>query len=79
MPIDLEVKYTDGTKELYYIPLQMMRGEKPEEFPRVLLKDWAWAYPTYILEINKPKSKILSVTIDPKGLMADINKENNTY
>ena len=79
MPIDLEVKYTDGTKELYYIPLQMMRGEKPEESPRVLLKDWAWAYPTYIFEINKPKSKILSVTIDPKGLMADINKENNIY
>ena len=29
MPIDLEVTYKDGTKELFNIPLQMMRGEKP--------------------------------------------------
>lgn len=79
MPIDLEITFTDGTKELFYIPLQMMRGEKPAESPRTTLKDWAWAYPTYSFEINKPKSKILTVTIDPKNLMADVNKENNTY
>jgi len=79
MPIDIEIKYTDGTKELFYIPLQMMRGEKPQEEPRILLEDWAWAYPSYRFKINKQKSKILSVTIDPKGLMADINRENNRY
>ena len=79
MPIDLEITYTDGAKELFYIPLQMMRGEKPEESPRKTLNDWAWAYPTYTFKINKPKAKILSVTIDPKNLMADVNKENNVY
>jgi hypothetical protein len=79
MPIDIEIEYTDGTKELFYIPLQMMRGEKPQEEKRTLLKDWAWAFPTYAFNINKPKSKILSVTIDPKGLMADIDRQNNTY
>ena len=79
MPIDLEISYTDGSKELFYIPLQMMRGEKPEESPRKTLNDWAWAYPTYTFMINKPKVKILSVAIDPKNLMADVNKENNVY
>ncbi len=79
MPIDLEVIYTDGSKELFYIPLQMMRGEKPAESPRTTLKDWAWAYPTYRFEIKRPKFKILSVTIDPKNKMADVNKENNTF
>ncbi|HBX61672.1 MAG TPA: peptidase M1, partial [Flavobacteriaceae bacterium] len=31
MPIDLLVEYTDGSKELFYIPLREMRGEKPAE------------------------------------------------
>ena len=34
MPIDLDVTYKDGTKEQFYIPLQMMRGEKPINFKR---------------------------------------------
>ncbi len=79
MPIDLEVEYKDGTKELFYIPLQMMRGEKPIESIRTLLSDWAWAYPTYSFSINKSKKKIKSITIDPKSLMADIDDLNNRY
>ena len=72
MPIDLTVTYTDGSSEDFYIPLQMMRGEKPTT--ATLLSDWAWAYPTYTFETSKT---IQSVEIDPKGLMADIEKENN--
>ncbi|MBT8308977.1 MAG: M1 family metallopeptidase [Flavobacteriaceae bacterium] len=77
MPIDLEVEFNDGTSQLFYIPLQIMRGEKPGTSPRTVLNDWAWAYPTYTFSINRPKSDIKSITIDPKGLMADINKDNN--
>ena len=72
MPIDLTVTYTDGTSEDFYIPLQMMRGEKPTS--STIIKDWAWAYPTYTFET--PKS-VKSVQIDPSGLMADIDKSNN--
>ena len=77
MPLDIEVEYTDGTKEQFYIPLQEMRGEKPSNSPRTILDDWAWAYPTYSFNINKTKSEIKTVTIDSKGLMADINRGNN--
>ena len=77
MPIDLEVEYADGTKETYYIPLQIMRGEKPSNSPRKVLNDWAWAYPTYTFSLNRPKSAIKSIVIDPKGMMADINRDNN--
>ncbi len=73
MPIDLTVTYTDNSTEDFYIPLQMMRGEKPTS--ATTIKDWAWAYPTYTFNTNKA---IKSVTIDPKEMMADINKENNT-
>ena len=72
MPLDITVTYTDGSTEDFYIPLQMMRGEKPTL--ATLIKDWAWAYPTYTFETSKT---IKSVEIDPKGLMADIEKENN--
>ena len=72
MPIDVSVIYIDGTTEDFYIPLQMMRGEKPTS--ATTKKDWAWAYPTYTFEVSKA---IKSVEIDPKGLMADIDKTNN--
>ncbi|NOY47129.1 MAG: M1 family metallopeptidase, partial [Chlorobi bacterium] len=78
MPIDIEVVYIDGAKEEFYIPLQMMRGAKPSNSSRTVLKDWAWASPSYSFTINKPKKDIKSVTIDVKNKMADINKYNNS-
>ncbi|WP_341214708.1 M1 family metallopeptidase [uncultured Wocania sp.] len=72
MPIDLTVTYTDGSTEDFYIPLQMMRGEKPTN--ATIIKDWAWAYPTYTFKTSKA---IKSVQIDPQEKMADIDKSNN--
>ena len=72
MPIDLKITYTDGSSESFYIPLQMMRGEKPTE--ATILKDWAWAYPTYSFKTSKT---IKLVEIDPLNQMADLNKNNN--
>jgi hypothetical protein len=82
MPIDLSVEYLDGTKENFYIPLRMMNFEKENpnsNIKRTVLKDWAWAYPTFEFNIAKPKSSIKKITIDESGLMADINKENNIF
>lgn len=73
MPIDLTVTYTDGSTENFYIPLQMMRGEKPTS--ATIISDWAWAYPTYTFKTSKP---VASIQIDPKEAMADINKANNS-
>ena len=81
MPIDLYVTYEDGSQESFYIPLQMMRGEKDNPYPtfkRTVLKDWAWAYPTYSFEITNGK-KVKNMMIDASLLMADIDMENNLY
>ena len=78
MPLDVEVEYSDGLKELFYIPLQMMRGEKPSNSPRTVLKDWSWANPLYKFTINRIREDIVTITIDPKNKMADINKYNNS-
>ena len=82
MPIDVLVEYTDGTKESFYIPLRMMSFEKENPtpaIPRTVLKDWAWAYPTFEFSISKPKTAIKKITIDPSGLMADVKQSNNVY
>lgn len=82
MPIDLTVEYTDGTKESFYIPLRMMNFIKENPNPsvkRTVLNDWAWAMPTYNFTIDKSKSAIKKITIDPSGLMADVKAANNVY
>lgn len=72
MPIDLTVTYEDGSTEDFYIPLQMMRGEKPTE--ATIISDWAWANPNYTFEVTKV---VKSVEIDPKQWVADIDRDNN--
>ena len=74
MPIDVEVTYTDGSKETFNIPLRMMRGEKPTK--ATIITDWTWAHPTYTFATSK---EVKSVEIDPSKLMADINQENNSF
>ena len=83
MPIDLLVEYTDGSKELFYIPLREMRGEKPAEnlveyqgAKRTILEDWFWTKPTYDVKVSK---EIKQVTIDPTKRLADVNDKNNVF
>ncbi|MFL9845865.1 M1 family metallopeptidase [Flavobacterium rhizosphaerae] len=81
MPLDIIVGYSDGSQESFYVPLQMMHYEKPNPFAvkRTVVKDWDWAHPTYTFTINKPKSDISIIMIDPAQQMADVNKENNLF
>ncbi len=81
MPIDLYVTYEDGSQELFYIPLRMMWGEKPNPFTdlnRTVLNDWAWANPNYTFEITNGKT-VKNMMIDATRRMADINQENNLW
>ena len=80
MPIDLLVVYEDGTQETFYIPNTLMRWEKPNPYgnlKRTVLKGWDWAYPTLTFETSKKGIK--AVIIDPSGLMADVDLNNNTW
>ena len=73
MPLDIVVKFTDGTSKNYNIALEMMRGNKTTK--ATILKDWGWAYPTYTFSVDKPVKKVTIVT---KGLLADVNSDNNS-
>lgn len=80
MPIDLLVEKKDGSAEIHYIPLRLMRGTKPveyEQFQRIIHEEWPWVYPTYTVKVNSPINQIKSVVIDPSNRMADVNRDNN--
>jgi hypothetical protein len=82
MPLDVFVIYKDGSKESYYIPLDLMCGEKNNPFPEIprkILPDWRYGVPQYEFVIDKPKEQIKVLIIDPLGISADINLENNAY
>ena len=82
MPIDLEVEFTDGSVEHYYIPMRIMWGEKENENPEIerhVAEDWPWVFPEYELTIDRPMEEITRIEIDPSRRMADINRENNTW
>ena len=81
MPLEILVNYKGGISEIHYIPIPLMRGEKenPYQVDWIVQKDWPWAYPEYELILNKPKSEIIDIFIDPTYYMADINRENNTF
>jgi hypothetical protein len=80
MPIDLVITYNDGSKESIYMPLVIMRGEKPEEVgapKRIHTEAWPWTNLTKTLVLTKPFSSIKSVEIDPSKRLADVQQENN--
>lgn len=81
MPLDIKVTFEDGSQELFYIPQTLLRWSKPNEtgIKRTDLEGWDWAYPTFDFIITKNKSQIKSIQIDPNGLMADVNRDNNNY
>lgn len=82
MPLDVVVVKKDGSTELFYIPLRMMRGEKDNPYPqmkRTVAKDWAWAHPTYSLELPFAPDEIDQIVVDPSTLMADVDRNNNVF
>ncbi len=79
MPVEVLVTYGNNTSETFYIPLQMMRGEKTVGDKTTILKDWAWSHPTYEFYLSKNKEAIKSIQINPQGKMADINELNDSY
>jgi hypothetical protein len=80
MPIDLQLTFKDGSKEMQYVPMYLMFGEKPAEdnTPRVVNEAWKWTHPTYVVETKHKITDIKQVVIDPSERMADVNRRNNT-
>lgn len=79
MPVDLELNFKDGSKEVHYIPLDLMYGEKPSEdgSTRKVYEPWRWTHQVYTIETNRKLVDITKAEIDPSLRMADIERKNN--
>jgi hypothetical protein len=79
MPVDVLVTYKDGAKEMHYVPLSLMYGEKPAEnnIKRIVHPEWKWVDPEYNLQLSRGVSDIKEIEVDSSKRMADINRGNN--
>ncbi|MBK6263940.1 M1 family metallopeptidase [Marivirga sp. S37H4] len=80
MPQEVTVNFKDGSSQLYYIPLRIMRGNKSFSKDKnvKILNDWPWVNPSYTFEIDRAASQIESIEIDKNNGMADLEPANNT-
>lgn len=80
MPVDLQITFKDGSKEMHYVPMNLMYGAKPKEdsaITRKVYAPWRWTSPTYTIESDRRFSEIAVVEIDPSQRMADVERKNN--
>lgn len=79
MPIDVVITFKDSSKEMHYVPLDMMYGEKPAEdgLVRKIYPEWHWTSPNYTISTNHKITDIIKVEIDPSQRLADVDRKNN--
>ena len=80
MPLDVQLSFRNGEKELHYVPLNLMYGEKPVEdaaIPRKEYEAWKWTHSTYTIETSRKLSDFSTVEIDPSLRLADVERKNN--
>jgi len=79
MPIEVLITFKNGTKELHYIPLDLMYGNKQAEDAvlKIIHPEWKWTDPEYVFESSRSIKDIKAIEIDPSQRMADVNRINN--
>ena len=80
MPVDFLITAKDGSKEMHYVPLDLMYGAKPVEdaaIPTIVYAPWYWTNPTYTIETTKRLMDVRVFEIDPSQRMADVERRNN--
>ncbi|MCX8019824.1 MAG: M1 family metallopeptidase [Chitinophagaceae bacterium] len=79
MPVDVYLTFKDGKKEMHYVPMNLMYGEKPQEdtVPGKVYEPWKWTHSTYVIETGRRLTELVTAEIDPSLRMADIDRKNN--
>lgn len=80
MPIDFELTFKDGSREMHYVPLGLMFNVKPNEEPamnRKVYAPWPWTNKYYTLTTSRKLMDMVTGEIDPSKRMADVERKNN--
>ena len=76
MPLEVLVSFGDGSTAMYYIPIDLMQGNKTFYNNVVILEPWSWVNTEYVFKIQGNK-KIIKIEIDPSKRLADVNQNKN--
>ena len=76
MPLEILVSFRDGSTAMYYIPIDLMQGNKTFDNDIIILEPWSWVNTDYIFKIQGNK-KVLKIEIDPSKRLADVNQLKN--
>jgi len=76
MPLEVLISFGDGSTAMYYIPIDLMQGNKTFNNNVVILEPWSWVNTEYIFEIQGNK-KVIKIEIDPSKRLADVNQNKN--
>jgi hypothetical protein len=83
MPLDITVTYKGGKKQVFNIPLDIMRGaKKGTEFTGdkyTVLPDWRWTHPTYEFTLDEKYKNVQRIEIDASQRMLDWDRDNNVW
>ena len=83
MPVDLRIRYSDGSIQNFTIPLDLMLGAKSsidaEGKAFHVLNEWKWVDPEYAIVFALPSDKFATIEIDPDRRMADMDRSNNVW
>lgn len=81
MPTEVYVTYKDGSSEIFYFPLRVMRGAKTEfgETKVTLVSDWPWTNTHKEFTIKKPLNSIESIKLNSSKRVPDINQDNDSW
>jgi hypothetical protein len=76
LPVDLRLRYDDGSEHFVTIPPVVMHGHKPVPEDWTVAGPWPWTSPTYTLTHESPK-RVVEVQLDPENRMLDLDPANN--
>ncbi len=76
LPVDLRLRFADGSEERVTVPLGVMQGHKPVPADWTVAPAWAWTDPSYDLVVERP-SRVVEAVVDPDGRMIDLDPSNN--
>ncbi len=80
LPIDLKIKYSDGTEKFFSIPSDLMLNHKKEDyFSFQVLTPWNCLKDSYLFSYELEGKKIQKIELDPSQRIADINRSNNIW
>lgn len=79
MPVDVQISFKDSSKEMHYVPLNLMYGTKPAEdsIARTVYAPQPFTKREMVVATKRHINEIVSVEIDPTLRLADIDRRNN--